>query len=264
MKKILIFLMLLSTNLMATEITVIVSGKPGGSFFDRSQMYIESLKVKGYDVKVDNIGNSSQSASAFKSSNVSTIMVWANNQAALNDLPHTKNNFILLEYEDSLFLCGSPDLKDKKIAYSKSHPKSILTKILKDHGINNPKMIPYKNSGDMYKAIMAGEVDGMINTQSSSSKYLKLNKGICHAQTSSKNALGIPVFQTKQKVLPILHLTVIGKNLSKELKDDIRKISQNETFENWREKRGIVGIGNDYDQQLTYVRDNETVWNIKD
>lgn len=255
---------MLSTSLMANEINVIVSGKPGGSFFARSQMYIESLQAKGYNVNVENIGNATQSAVAFKKTNLPTVMVYANNQAALNNLPHTENNFILLEYQDSLFLCGSKNINDiKKIAYSKSHPKSILTKILQDHGVPSAKMIPYRNSGAMLKAIMAGEVDAMINSQSKSLKYAKTNKGICHAQTSDKVVHGVKPFKTKEKVLPILHLTVIGKNLDQKSKEDVREISQNDKFKQWRAKRKILGIDDNFDQQLQIVMKNEGIWNIK-
>jgi len=261
MKKILIFLMLLSTNLMATEITVIISGKPGGSFFDRSQMYIESLKIKGYDVKVDNIGNISQSVHAFKKTSNPTIMVFSNNHAAVNNLPHNKENFILLEYVDPLFLCGSADfVRDPKIAYSKSFPKKNLVQLLNDQGISNPKMVPYKNSGAMLKAILVGEVDFMISTQSKSLQYLKYNKGICHAQTSNKTFLNIPPFKTEHEVLPILHATVIGKNINHQIKNDIRAISQNKEFKEYRFKNKINEVDNDYNSQLKHVQQHENIW----
>jgi hypothetical protein len=245
------------------EVNVIISGKPGGSFFNRSQMYIDALTAKGYNVKIDNIGNISQSVFAFKKTSNPTIMVFANNQAAINNLPHNKDNFILLEYENALFLCGSADfVKDPKIAYSKSFPKKNLLQLLKDQGISNPKMVPYKNSGAMLKAILAREVDFMISTQSKSLQYLKYNKGICHAQTSNKTFMNIPPFKTEQKVLPIMHATVIGKNINNQIKNDIREISQNKEFKEYRFKNKLNEVDNDYNSQLIHVQQHENIWKL--
>ena len=70
------------------RITIINSGKAGGSFNARTQMYKDGLSAAGYEVKFENIGKISQAVKMFKTSDEPTIMVYANNQVYKQDLLH--------------------------------------------------------------------------------------------------------------------------------------------------------------------------------
>ena len=83
------------------RVVLINSGKAGGSFNARTQMYKEGLIAAGYNVQFENIGKISQAVKMFKESNQPTIMVYANNQVYKQDLFHTESNFIIAE----LILC---------------------------------------------------------------------------------------------------------------------------------------------------------------
>ena len=80
------------------SITIINNGKPGGSFNARTQLYKQGLEDKGYHVDYLDVGKISQAVKMFKESIDPTIMVYANNQVFKQDLFHTDQNFVLLEF----------------------------------------------------------------------------------------------------------------------------------------------------------------------
>ena len=88
-----------------TPITIINNGKTGGSFNARTQMYKEGLIAAGYDVTYENVGKISQAVKMFKQTDKPTVMVYANNQVYKQDLFHTEENFIMLEYQQPLYIC---------------------------------------------------------------------------------------------------------------------------------------------------------------
>ena len=90
---------LFTTTGVAQTITILNNGKAGGSFNARTQMYKDGLEAAGFNVKYENVGKISQAVEGFKQSTKPTIMVYANNQVYKQDLFHTKNNFIMLEYQ---------------------------------------------------------------------------------------------------------------------------------------------------------------------
>ena len=138
------------------RITIINSGKAGGSFNARTQMYKEGLTAAGYDVRYENVGKISQAVKMFKASDEPTIMVYANNQVYKQDLFHTENNFILAEYQQPLYVCRTNASKGKvtnlTVAHGKGFDPELLTTILG----NNITLVPYKNSGAMLKGMLGG------------------------------------------------------------------------------------------------------------
>ena len=179
------------------SITIINSGKAGGSYNARTQMYKEGLTAAGYNVQYENIGKISQAVKMFKTSDEPTIMVYANNQVYKQDLFHTENNFIIAEYQQPLWICRTNASKDKTgmltVAHGKGYDTAMLTELLG----SNITLVPYKNSGAMLKGILGGDVDMMVNNQGKSFKYMKSGNGTCEASD----------------VLPVMVATVLGTNI---------------------------------------------------
>ena len=123
MKKLIatVILTLFTTISIAQTITVINSGKAGGSFNARTQMYKDGLEAAGYEVKFENVGKISQAVKMFKASDEPTIMVYANNQVYKQDLSHTENNFILAEYQQPLYVCRTDASKGKIYSLTVAH-----------------------------------------------------------------------------------------------------------------------------------------------
>ena len=118
MKKLIIVLLTLffTTVSYAETITVINSGKAGGSFNARTQMYKDGLIEQGYNVVFLNIGKISQAVKMFKEADEPTIMVYSTNQVYKQALFHTTENFIMLEYQQPLYICRTNTSKDKKLS----------------------------------------------------------------------------------------------------------------------------------------------------
>ena len=182
--KMILFLCLILPLQMASaetqeQIVVINSGKAGGSFNARTQMYKEGLIANGYDVVFENIGKISQAVEVFKKSTKPTIMVYANNQVYKQDLFHTEQNFIMLEYQQPLYVCKTNASKDKTgvltVAHGKGYDPKLLTNLLGSEVV----LVPYKNSGAMLKGILGGDVDMMVNNQGKSFKYMASGEGSC-------------------------------------------------------------------------------------
>ena len=198
MKHLIVLLTLLFATLSYAEtIKLINSGKAGGSFNARTQMYKDGLVAAGYNVKYENVGKIAQAVQMFKDSDEPTIMVYANNQVYKQDLFHTEDNFIIAEYQQPLYVCRTNASKGKvttlTVAHGKGYDSKLLTKILG----KNITLVPYKNSGAMLKGILGGDVDIMVNNQGNSLQYIASGNGTCEVS----------------KVLPIMVATVIGKNI---------------------------------------------------
>ena len=230
------------------RITIINSGKAGGSFNARTQMYKEGLTAAGYDVRYENVGKISQAVKMFKASDEPTIMVYANNQVYKQDLFHTENNFILAEYQQPLYVCRTNASKGKvtnlTVAHGKGFDPELLTTILG----NNITLVPYKNSGAMLKGMLGGDVDMMVNNQGKSFKYIASGKGSCRPST----------------VLPMMVATVIGKNIDiNRLRSILFDISTNTPFTEYHTTRKLVRPSSTWKQELTLVHELEKGYEIK-
>ena len=230
------------------RITIINSGKAGGSYNARTQMYKEGLTAAGYDVQYENVGKISQAVKMFKASDEPTIMVYANNQVYKQDLFHTENNFILAEYQQPLYVCRTNASKGKvtnlTVAHGKGFDPELLTTILG----NNITLVPYKNSGAMLKGMLGGDVDMMVNNQGKSFKYIASGKGSCRPST----------------VLPMMVATVIGKNIDiNRLRSILFDISTNTPFTEYHTTRKLVRPSSTWKQELTLVHELEKGYEIK-
>jgi hypothetical protein len=229
------------------SITLINSGKAGGSFNARTQMYREGLTAAGYRVKFENIGKISQAVKMFKEANEPTIMVYANNQVYKQDLFHTVDNFIMAEYQQPLYVCRTNASRDKTgrltVAHGKGYDPTLLTNLLGD-----VVLIPYKNSGAMLQGILGGDVDMMVNNQGTSFKYMASGEGTCEPSD----------------VLPIMVATVIGNNVDvKKLRDVIFDITMDLQFIEYHTSRGLVRPSSTWEEELELVKTLEKGYEVK-
>ena len=125
MKKIIIatILCFFATTTLAETITILNNGKVGGSYNARSQMYKDGLEARGYQVQFENIGKIGQAVKIFKETDKPTIMVYSTNQVYKQDLFHTKDNFVLLEYEQPMWICKTLNSVDKTGQVTVAHGK---------------------------------------------------------------------------------------------------------------------------------------------
>ena len=250
MKKIIYTMMmaLFMTIADAQTITVINNGKSGGSFHARTLMYKDGLEQAGITVKYENIGKISQAVKVFKESEEPTIMVYANNQVFKQDLFHTSKNFIMLEYQQPLYVCTTNEAKGKSgtltVAHGKGYDPKLLTAVLGDDIV----LVPYKNSGAMLKGMLGGDVDMMVNNQGKSFTYMKTGKGTCEASD----------------VLPIMAATVIGKNVNvKTIRRLIVDISNNNAFKEYHTSRKLHRPSGTWKSEYELVRELEKGYEIK-
>ena len=230
------------------QIVLINSGKAGGSFNARTQMYKEGLIANGYDVVFENIGKISQAVEVFKKSTKPTIMVYANNQVYKQDLFHTEQNFIMLEYQQPLYICKTNASKDKTgvltVAHGKGYDPKLLTNLLGSEVV----LVPYKNSGAMLKGILGGDVDMMVNNQGKSFKYMASGEGSCEPSD----------------VLPIMGATVIGKNIDlQKIRNVIYDITMSIEFIEYHNSRKLFRPSSTWAQELAYTQELEKGYEIK-
>ena len=250
MKKIItaLILTLMTTASLAQSITILNNGKSGGSFNARTLMYKDGLEAAGFKVKYENVGKISQAVKMFKESNEPTIMVFANNQVYKQDLFHTKKNFIMLEYQQPLYVCTTNEAKGKSgtltVAHGKGYDPALLTELLG----NDIVLVPYKNSGAMLKGILGGDVDMMVNNQGKSFKYMKTGHGTCEASD----------------VLPVMAATVIGNNINvKTIRRSIVDISNNSAFTEYHTSRKLHRPSGTWLSEYLLVLELEKGYEIK-
>lgn len=250
MKKIIIILisvLLVSSAEAETkqQITIINNGKAGGSYNARTQMYRDGLVAAGYDVNYEDVGKISQAVKIFKETNRPTVMVYSNNQVYKQDLFHTADNFILLEYQQPLYICQTNESKSKTsgltVAHGKGYDTNLLNKVLGDDIV----LVPYKNSSAMLKGILGGDVDMMVNNQGKSFKYMESGKGTCEPSD----------------LLPIMQATVIGTNIDvKQIREVMFDITMDIPFLEYHSSQQLHRPSNTWDNELSNVQDYEKQW----
>lgn len=223
-------IMLLSVLLMSTaeaettqQVTIINNGKAGGSFHARTQMYRDGLVALGYDVNYEDVGKISQAVKMFKESQTPTIMVYSNNQVHRQDLFHTEDNFIMAEYLQPLYVCRTNASVGKTDGLTVAHGKGYDPRLLIDL-LGDVTLVPYKNSGDMLRGMLGGDVDVMVNNQGSALKYAQSGHGTCEASN----------------VLPIMVATVIGTNLDvQEMRRVLFDVTMGADFSEYHDSRQL-------------------------
>ena len=250
MKKLMI--MMLSVLFIATaeaetkqQITIINNGKAGGSYHARTQMYRDGLMAAGYDVNYEDVGKISQAVKMFKETDRPTVMVYSNNQVFKQELFHTADNFIMLEYQQPLYVCQTNESKNKTsgltVAHGKGYDTKLLNKVLGDDIV----LVPYKNSSAMLKGILGGDVDMMVNNQGTSFKYMDSGKGKCEPSN----------------LLPTMQATVIGTNVDvKQMREVMFDITMDIPFLEYHNSRQLNRPSNTWENELAIVKDYEKQW----
>ena len=241
-------LTLFSFNLKAEtkeQITVIFNGKPGGSFNSRTQLYKDGLVAAGYDVSEERM-KAKQAVKLFKETDKPTIMVWSNNMVHRYDLFHNSENFIMVEYQQPLWICTANSSKGKDsmtIAHGKFYNVELIRQIIGD----NVTLVPYKNSSAMLKGILGGDVDMMVNNQGKSFKYMASGEGTCEPSTQ----------------LPIMQATVMGTNLDiAKIRNVIFDISMSTDFIEYHTTRKLERPSSTWEKELAEVQTLEKAWKV--
>ena len=221
------------------QITIINNGKAGGSYNARTLMYRDGLVAAGYDVKYEDVGKISQAVKMFKETDKPTIMVYSNNQVFKQNLFHTADNFVMLEYQQPLYVCQTNESKNETSELTVAHGKGYDTKLLNKVLGNNIILVPYKNSDAMLKGILGGDVDMMVNNQGNSLQYIASGNGTCEVS----------------KVLPIMVATVIGKNIDiNRLRSILFDISMDIPFIEYHTSRKLVRPSSTWEKELAVVQ----------
>jgi len=230
------------------QITIINNGKAGGSYHARTQMYRVGLVAAGYDVIYEDVGKISQAVKMFKETNDPTVMVYSNNQVYKQDLFHTAENFVMLEYQQPLYICQTNRSKSKTsgltVAHGKGYDTNLLNKVLGEDIV----LVPYKNSSAMLNGILGGDVDMMVNNQGMSLKYMESGHGTCRPSD----------------VLPVMVATVIGTNIDVQaIREVIFDITMDIQFIEYHTSRQLVRPTSSWQTELELTQELEKGYDIK-
>ena len=267
MLTILSVIMLISTA-MAESITVVPGGKPGGSNFDRANLYKDVLTKMGHTVKFENISSTLESTKYLeKNTSETVIIMYAGNQPAQIGYHITDKNFILNEYTAPYFWCqsASSQSKDKLIVgLDKNMNQRFSDRLFKSLG-KEVIYLKYKNSGDLYNAITAGDIDVMFTSQSASVKFIKNNQGSCLANTSDVTVENVPsvytIVKTKE-LFPVMDYVVLSNKPSNQLREILLQANKDSSFVEWRNKKGLTEIvgTNSRKNELKIVSARQELW----
>ena len=244
-KLIILFWLMFTTVSFAETITIINNGKAGGSYNARTLMYKEGLEARGFDVTYENIGKISQAVKVFKTTDKPTIMVFSSNQSNRQDLLANGDNFILLEYEQPMYICSTNASEGKEgtitVAHGKGYNPELLKQILGDRIV----LVPYKNSGAMLKGILGGDVDMMVNNQGKSLKYISSGQGNCYPS----------------KKLPKMMAIVLGKNIDViQIRNHLKSVLNDKAFVEYHSKKKLQRSNAERDTELKSVNESEADW----
>ena len=269
MKKLLIAfaMMFAATVANAQTITLINTGKPGGSSDARTKLYHEGLTSMGYDVQFENINKIGQSVDFFQKHDGAAMMVYVNIYAKHQPVTHTADNFVLVEYVQPLFVCSARPLAELgdevTVAYGKTYNPEMVQKIVELTG-KRAKVVPYKNSSAVLEAILGGDVDIAFNNQGKTLKYINSGKGICFGNTSADKVIGVAPLAANYSVdfeLPVMVATVIAKGIDLDaLRKDLAHLQTTQPFVDYHTKQQLAKFSATRQQELDMVVASEAVW----
>ena len=264
---IIIFTLLSFGKTLAGEITLINNGKPGGSSDARTKIYHEGLKKLGYQVNYENIGQITQSVEFFMNYDKPVLMTYVNIFAGKQEVLHTMDNFVLLEYLQPLYICSTKQMatlpENITVAYGKSYNPKMIFRIFEAMG-KNATLVPYKNSGAVLEAILGGDVDVAFNNQGKSLKYLKSGKGSCHGHTGDVVSIGVEPLKAQYNIdfeLPIMIASVIAKNVDLDsLRKDLIEIINGKDFVDYHQKKKLITYTTSRIDEYKITKESELLW----
>ena len=105
--KIFLLTMFMTVSAHAETITVIVTGKPGGTFHARSMLYVDELTKLGWDTNIVQAGSCVKAEQIVKKTDDPVIMAWnSGSNAGKCDIMPTEENFIGLDYVAPMLWCS--------------------------------------------------------------------------------------------------------------------------------------------------------------
>jgi len=273
MKKITIALLsvvLYMSTALAESITIIPGGKPGGSFNARATLYKDILEKKGFEINFENITNAREGVKYLQNSKDTVIQMFAVNQPSQIGYDITKDNFVLVEYMTPYYWCqsnASMNNDELKVGLVKNMNTTFSDQLFAKLG-KKVVYLRYKNSGTLYNAFTAGDVDVQFTSQSRSFKVIKNNQGKCIANTYKQTVEQIPsvydIVNTKT-VFPGDASIVISNNASKKLRNILLEANKDADFIAWKKKRGVPDNSgkNSWKAELAIVDSLQQSWKSK-
>jgi len=231
--------MAISAVSFAQDITVLVNGSPGGTFFVRSNLYAEGLASLGYNVSVVDAKKNSAAAQQFINTDQPTVMVWISPLAAKRPVEATEDNFIATEYTAPLMLCAITGNQSGTIGAPGMYVMDPVLEMIPDATV-----IPYKNTGATLNAGLAGEIDFA---------YLNMGKAekLVDAGYSCEPVPGVAQIAT-----------LLGTNVDiEQLRKVIVNIQQSPKFAEWlTEQKFNTDVRDTRDAEVEAVNTSEEQW----
>ena len=205
MRKIIItiFAMLISLSSLAQakNITLIINGKPGGTFFQRINLYADGLKARGWEIKTVTT-NYNGAIKILNESKTPVAMAWTDQMSSVYPINATNENFVLIEYQGPLYLCNITGKEEGKVGMPKMYPKAPINRL------GSFTFVPYKNTGAVLNAVVAGEIDFAYMNQSKASKVEKMGYKCDPLQGLEQNGIvlarNVDLESFRQELLQVL------------------------------------------------------------
>lgn len=193
--------MSLSSLTQAKDITLIINGKPGGTFFQRINLYADGLEARGWEVNTVT-ANYNGAIKIFNESKTPVAMVWTDQMSSVYPISATNDNFVLIEYQGPLYLCNITGKQEGKVGIPKMYPKAPINKL------GSFTFVPYKNTGAVLNAVVAGEIDFAYMNQSKASKVEKMGYKCDSLQGLEQNGIvfarNVDLESFRQELLQVL------------------------------------------------------------
>ena len=227
---------LFSVSVLAQDITLIVNGKPGGTFFARTKLYSEGLEAAGWTVKEVN-AQKNAAVDLFNKLDTPVLMVWTDQMASVYPLGATEENFATIEYTAPLYLCPISGKESGTVGMPKMYLQEPVAKM------GDFKFIPYKNTGAVLNAVVAGEIDFAYMNQSKATKL------------ESMGYTCTPIPGVSQ------HATVMTRNVDSNFRQLLIDITLGEEFVAFHRQANFqTNMRDSHSAELARVQASETQW----
>lgn len=229
--------MALSTASVASDLTIITAGKPGGTFDVRSSMYADALNAQGLSVDQTKNLSAQVASKTFADSEQAVLMVWIDSLAPVVELD-INESFVALEYTSPMFLCQKTTDSATVVGYPKIYPLWPMREL----GFKN--LIPYKNSGETLNAAIAGEINTVYINQKVALKLEEIGFKCDQLENITQTAF------------------VVAKNIDKQLvRQAVIQAQKSNDFIKWQEKYNLNTVEhNSYSDDLTQALDAQNKW----
>ena len=260
--KILMLTMFLTLSAHAEHITIIVTGKPGGTFHARSMLYVDELTKLGWDTSVIQAGSCVKAEQIVQNTDDPVIMAWnSGSNANKCDIMPTQENFIGLDYVSPMMWCSKFDSSfaikeffdpEVPIAFATgaSYNRDIFDTLALELG-KPMKIITYKNSGSALQGFLGGDADYTFTNLGKATKIINGGHGECFLSSGTTKVKGIPQMSELMPSHKYSYLQqnafVIGANLDERLltalvEDFNMALYESPAFNEWINNNNITHL----------------------